>query len=98
MFGILGSRAIAHFRLQEFEEAAMWAKRAAARPNAHVNIYGLAAICLSVAGKVSEGREVTSTIHAMQAGYGIDNFLAAFHFEPDQAKLLRSVAAQVFLG
>ncbi|MEO9629424.1 MAG: hypothetical protein ABJG14_03185 [Sulfitobacter sp.] len=98
MFGILGSRAIAHFRLQEFEEAAMWAKRAAARPNAHVNIYGLAAICLSVAGKVSEGREVTSTIHAMQAGYGIDNFLAAFHFEPDQAKLLRSAAAQVFLG
>lgn len=98
MFGILGSRAIAHFRLKEFEEAAVWAKRAAARPNAHVNIYGLAAICLSVAGRVSEGRELTSSIHAMQAGYGIDNFLAAFHFEPDQAKLLRSAAAQIFLS
>lgn len=97
MFGILGSRAIAHFRLQEFEEAAMWAKRAAARPNAHVNIYGLAAICLSVAGRVNEGRALTSTIHAMQAGYGIDNFLSAFHFEPDQAKLIRSAAAHIFL-
>ncbi len=97
MFGILGSRAISHFRLGEFEEAAVWAKRAAARPNAHVNIYGLAALCLSVAGRVSEGRALTASIQTMQSGYGIKDFLKAFHFEPDQARRLRSAAARIFL-
>jgi DNA-binding SARP family transcriptional activator/TolB-like protein len=98
MFGILGSRAIAHFRLGEFEQAAEWAKRAAARPNAHINIFGLAALCLSVAGKLSEGRALTTDIHAIKAGYGIKDFLAAFHFEPDQANLLRAAAVQISLN
>ncbi len=44
MFGMLGVRALALVRLSEFEEAAEWAIKAAARPNAHVHILGIAAI------------------------------------------------------
>ncbi len=95
MFGMLGSRAIAHLRLGQYEEAADWATRAAARPNAHVNILGLAALCLSLAGRVPEGRALTAAIHATQPGYGIDDFLGAFHFTPDKAELLCAAAAQV---
>lgn len=37
-FAMLASRALAHVRLGEFEEAADWASRATSRPNAHVHI------------------------------------------------------------
>lgn len=47
LFGMLGSRAIVHLRRGQFGEAADWAWQAAGRPNAHVNILGLAALCLA---------------------------------------------------
>ena len=37
LFGMLGARALAHVRLGQFEEAAEWALKAAARPNAHAH-------------------------------------------------------------
>lgn len=98
MFGMLGSRAIAHLRLGQFEEAADWASQAASRPNAHVNILGLAALCLALADRVTEGRTMAAAIHATAPRYAIDDFLKAFHFSPDKAKLLRTAAAQVSLA
>lgn len=98
MFGMMGSRAIAHLRLGQTEEAADWAARAAARPNAHVNILGLAALCLSEAGRIDEGRALAAAIHAAQKGYGIEDFLAAFHFPPERARQLRAAAARVSLA
>lgn len=98
MFGMLGSRAIAHLRLGQFEEAADWATQAAARPNAHVNILGLAALCLALADRMAEGRILAATIHAAQPRYGIADFLSAFHFSPDKAEVLRTAAMQVSLA
>ncbi len=98
MFGMLGSRAIAHLRLGQYEEAAEWSTRAAARPNAHVNILALAALCLALADRLAEGRVAVAAIHAANSRYGVDDFLKAFHFSPDKAKLLRLAAAQVSLG
>ncbi len=98
MFGMLGSRAMAHLRLGQFEEAAAWATRAASRPNAHINILGLAALCLSLAGRIAEGQGLATTIRVTQPGYGIDDFLSAFHFSPDKAKLLRAAAVQVSMA
>lgn len=98
MFGMLGSRAMAHLRLGQYEEAADWAKRAAARPNAHANILGIAALCLSLAGRVAEGRALAATIHATQPRYGIDDFLGAFHFSPENAHLLREAATRVSMA
>lgn len=98
MFGMLGSRAMAHLRLGQFEEAAAWATRAASRPNAHINILGLAALCLSLAGRIAEGQGLAATLQVTQPGYGIDDFLSAFHFSPDKAKLLRAAAVQVSMA
>ncbi|WP_353476729.1 BTAD domain-containing putative transcriptional regulator (plasmid) [Salipiger sp. H15] len=98
LFGMLGTRAIAHLRLGQFDEAADWALRAVARPNAHVNILGIAALTLSLAGRVPEGRSMAAAIHATQPGYDVDSFLSAFHFSPERARQLRSAAAKVVLG
>ena len=42
-FAMLASRALAHVRLGELEEAADWAVKATARPNAHAHILAIAA-------------------------------------------------------
>ena len=44
LFGMLGARAMALVRLGRFEEAADWAVKAAARPNAHAHILAIAAL------------------------------------------------------
>ena len=62
LFGMLGTRAMAHVRLGQFEEAAEWALKAAARPNAHIIILAIAAHCLALAGRVDEGRVVAADI------------------------------------
>ncbi|MBM1813510.1 hypothetical protein [Pseudosulfitobacter pseudonitzschiae] len=97
MFGMLGSRAMGHLRLGQFEAAAEWATQAAARPNAHINILGMAALFLALADRVPEARILAAVIHAQQPRYGIDSFLAAFHFSPEEAHLLRSLAAKLSL-
>ncbi|SFF15370.1 DNA-binding transcriptional activator of the SARP family [Sulfitobacter brevis] len=97
MFGMLGSRAMAHLRLGQYEAAAEWATQAAARPNAHINILGMASLFLALADRVPEGRILAAEIHAQQPRYGIDSFLGAFHFSPGEAQLLRSLAAKVSL-
>ncbi|HXW29517.1 MAG TPA: transcriptional regulator, partial [Xanthobacteraceae bacterium] len=56
LFGMLGVRAMALVRLGQFEEAAEWAVKAAARPNAHQIILAIAAHCLALAGRLDEGR------------------------------------------
>ena len=59
---MLASRAIAQFRLGEFEEAATWAVKAAARPNAHNHALAVAAQCLGMAGRVGEAQAFLTTI------------------------------------
>lgn len=97
MFGMLGSRGLAHLRLGQYMEAADWATRAAACPNAHINMLGIAALCLAMADRVDEGRLFAARIHAVQPGYGIDTFLGTFHFPPDIARRLRVAATRVSL-
>jgi hypothetical protein len=54
LFGMLGARAMAHVRLAQYEEAAEWAIKASARPNAHSIILAIAAHSLALAGRVEE--------------------------------------------
>lgn len=95
LFGILGSRAMALARLGRFEEAASWAVKAAARPNAHVHILGIAAYCLALAGQLTEARTQAAAIQSMHPGYRIDDFLRAFHFDAEGAALFRQGAARI---
>ncbi|HEY0855544.1 MAG TPA: transcriptional regulator, partial [Albitalea sp.] len=95
MFGMLGTRAMALVRLGRFEEAAGWAVKAAARPNAHAHILAIAAHCLALAGRLDEARSVAATIRRSMAGYRVDDFLGAFRFPPDAIALFRSAARQI---
>ena len=63
LFAMLGARAMALVRLDRFEEAAEWAVKAAARPNAHAHIRAIAAYSLALAGRLDEARAYMSAMH-----------------------------------
>lgn len=98
MFGMLGARAMAHVRLGQFEEAAEWALKAAARPNSHAIILAIAAHCLGLAGREEEGRAISATLHKTHPHYRVEDFLSTFRFAPDAAALFRLGAKRVGLG
>jgi len=94
-FGMLGSRAIAHVRLDQREEAASWAVKAAARPNAHAHILAIAAECLALADRRDEARQFVAQIRTRLPTYCVEDFLRAFKFEPDVAQMFRGGAGQI---
>ena len=95
LFGMLGTRAMALLRLGQFDEAADWAVKAAARPNAHAHILAIAAQCLALAGRADEARIFTALIHKALPNYRLDDFLSAFQFSPDAASLFRQGAERI---
>ena len=97
LFGMFGARAMAHVRLGQFEEAAEWALRAAARPNAHTIILSIAAHCLALAGRVNEAQVVAATIRKTLPHYSVDDFLATFHFTSDTEFVFRGGAKLIGL-
>jgi DNA-binding SARP family transcriptional activator/TolB-like protein len=95
LFAMLGSRAMALMRLGRYDEAADWAIKAAARPNAHQHIMAIAAICLGLAGRTQEAATYTQKIRSRVKDYGIADFLAAFRCAPDAAALFTEGAGRV---
>ena len=94
-FGMLGSRALAHVRLGEIDEAAEWAVKATGRPNAHVHILAIAAEALVLAKRRSDARTFLARIRERAPTYTVDDFLRAFRFDADTTKLLRQAAKQI---
>jgi DNA-binding SARP family transcriptional activator/tetratricopeptide (TPR) repeat protein len=97
LFAMLSSRALAHVRLGEFEEAAVWALKGAARPNAHPTITAIAAHCLALTGRVEEGRRLVATIRQTLPNYGFEDFRTTFHFPADTEALFRQAAERIGL-
>ena len=95
LFGMLGARAMALVRLSQFDEAADWALKAAARPNAHAHILAIAAYCLALAGRLDEARAQMATIHRRLPGYRVEDFLTAMQFAPEGAALFREGARRI---
>src|SRR5690606_3179984 len=98
LFGMLGSRAMAHVRLGQFEEAAEWAIKASARPNAHNIILAIAAHCLALAGRVDEGRTFAAMIRRSLPNFTVEDFLATFRLPRDAEALFRKAAGRIGLG
>lgn len=98
LFGMLGARAMAHVRLGQFEEAAEWALKAAARPNAHAIILAIAAHCLALAGRLDEARGFAAAIRRALPHYSSEDFIGTFRFEPDAEALFRQGARRIGLG
>ncbi len=95
LFGMLGTRAMALVRLGNFKEAADWAVKAAARPNAHPHILAIAAFSLSLAGMAEDARSYAATIRRTLPQYDVSDFLAAFRFDPDGELLFREGAKRI---
>jgi TolB-like protein/DNA-binding SARP family transcriptional activator/Flp pilus assembly protein TadD len=95
LFAMLGARAMALVRLEQFEEAADWALKAAARPNAHAHIRAIAACCLSLAGRREEALALVASIRKTLPQYSVDDFLAAFRFGEDGTALFRRGAKNI---
>lgn len=98
LFGMLGARALAHVRLGEYEEAAEWAIKASARPNAHKIILAIAAHCLALAGRIEEGRTFAAMVRQSLPSFTVEDFLATFRFSPDVEALFRQAARRVGLA
>lgn len=98
LFGMLGARAMAHVRLGQFEEAADWALKAAARPNAHAIILAIAAHCLALAGRLDEARTFATAIRKTLPDYRADDFIGTFRFEPDAKALFKLAAKRIGLN
>ena len=95
LFGMLATRSISLMRLGQFEEAASWGEKAAARANAHPHILAIAAYGLALAGSLDEAREYMATIRKGRPDYGIADFLGAFRFDEAGEKLFRDGAARI---
>src|SRR3546814_15355527 len=92
---------MALIRLGRFEEAADWAVKAAARPNAHPTILAIAAHCLALAGRTEEGRTFAATLRRTLPAYDVDDFLRTFRVtRVDRKRVVwgKSVSVRVHLG
>jgi tetratricopeptide (TPR) repeat protein len=94
-FGMLASRALAHVRMGEFEEAAHWAVKASGRPNAHAHILAIAAECLALTSRFDEARKLVARIRARTPAYSVEDFLRAFRFDSETDELFRHPARQI---
>ena len=74
-------------RLGRFQEAAEWAVKAAARPNAHPHILAIAAYTLALAGSLDEARANAAALRRKVPGYRVEDFLNAFRFDDHGAAL-----------
>lgn len=97
LFGMLAIRAIALVRLGRPEEAAEWALKAAARPNAHAHIQMIAAHCLALAGRLDEARAMAGRIQQRFPQYRSADFFDAFRFSGDARAVLRGVTGRIGL-
>jgi TolB-like protein len=95
LFAMLATRALALMRLGRFHEAADWAGKAAARPNAHVHVLGIAAHCLALAGRSEQAQAIAAQIQRQVPGYGEEDYLAAFRFSSEAEALMRRGAKAI---
>lgn len=95
LFAMLATRALALMRLHRHDEAADWAARAIARPNAHVHVQCIGAHCLALAGRLDEARQVAASIQAVRPGYRLADFLASFRLGDDALALTHQAAARI---
>ena len=77
LFAMLGTRAMSLARLGQYEEAAEWAMKSAARPNAHQHIMAIAAFTLGLAGRIEDANTYKAKIRERVPNYAMADFLAA---------------------
>jgi DNA-binding SARP family transcriptional activator/Tfp pilus assembly protein PilF len=95
LFAMLGARALSLARLGRHDEAADWAMKAAARPNAHQHIMTIAALTLGLAGRLEEAAAYKSRIRERVPDYAMADFLAAFRCSTETEALFKQAGKKV---
>lgn len=95
LFGMLATRAMALVRLGQIEEAADWAIKAAARPNAFPHIHAIAAFTLALVGSLDQARAYAAAARKTAPRYGITEFLTTFPFDAEGEALFRKGAKRI---
>jgi DNA-binding SARP family transcriptional activator len=95
LFAMLGTRAVSLARLGQYAEAAEWAIKAAARPNAHHHIMAIAAFTLGLADRIEEANVYKARIHERVPNYALKDYLAAFRYSPDAAAVFSAGAKKI---
>ena len=92
------TRAMALARLGQMDQAAHWARRAAAGRNAYPQMLGNAAIVLAAAGEVAEARRLVALLRQSQPGYDRATLLRTFYApSPEMAALIRDAGSLIGL-
>jgi hypothetical protein len=84
--------AMALVRLQDFEGAADWGSRAAARPNAHPHVLAIGAYSQALAGRMDDAQINAAAIRRALPNYSADDFFRAFRFDETGMTLFRKGA------
>jgi tetratricopeptide (TPR) repeat protein len=95
LYAMLATRALGHARLGQYDQAATWALKAAARPNAHTHITVIAAQCLALAGRIDEARTYIARVRALRPDYSMNDFMGSFRFDRDTQQLFQRTASLV---
>jgi DNA-binding winged helix-turn-helix (wHTH) protein/tetratricopeptide (TPR) repeat protein len=95
LFGMLANRALALARLGEFEEAAAWSVKAAARPNAHAHILAISGYCLAMADRPDEARDQMVAVRRSLPRYEVSDLVSAMQLDHEGETLFRLAAARL---
>src|SRR5262245_44481454 len=95
LFGMLATRAMSLVRLGKYDEGALWAVKAAARPNSFPHIHAIAAISLGLTGDLPAAQTHVANARRVEPNYSINQFLLTFPFEPEADALFRKGAKLV---
>jgi DNA-binding SARP family transcriptional activator/Flp pilus assembly protein TadD len=95
LFAMLGCRSLSLARLGQYEEAADWAIKAAARPNAHQHIMAIAAMTLELAGRREDASAYKAKIRERVPSYAMADFLSAFRLSSEAEALFKQAGKKV---
>ena len=98
LFAILSSHGLSLAVQQKFDDAADWTVRATQEPNAHFQIYALAAACLSLRGDDEKAAAYAQQVLARHPEFSISVFERSFPTKhPEHSKLLTGAMARAGL-
>lgn len=84
-YAMLATRALTHSVRGNYIAAAEWAERAVRSPNAHIQIFAIAAFTNELIGNRLKAQEYVDDIRRAKPDYGKSDFLKSFPFRDAQA-------------
>lgn len=96
-YAMLAAKGMAHFQLDEMDEAARWADQGARTPGAHYLINAFAAVINEAAGRHDQAQYWTQEAKARRKDVSVEAFFTAFPFR-DEARRQELSDALVTLG